>query len=302
MKWLYKYPQADVPLRRPRDENRDRSRQEPEYELVDTGVFDDGRYWDVFVEYAKAGAGRHPRPGHASTNRGPDEARRSTSCRTSGSATPGSWGRDARRPVLRAAPGRPGGRPSLATDAPDARPVVAPRPKASRRAALHRERDEPEAALAAIPNRTPVREGRLPRVPRPRTARGREPGGVGTKAAAHYAASTVPAAARRSLRLRLRTGFPAVDAPFGGRTSTEVFADRPRPRPTSSTTVAPPPTTSPTTRDGPAPGLRRAALEQAVLSLRRRPTGSKATRPGPPPPPNARRPQRATGRTSSTPT
>jgi hypothetical protein len=54
MKWLYKYPQGPYPYVRIIDENRKRSRNEPEYELLDTGVFGDNRYFDVFVEYAKA--------------------------------------------------------------------------------------------------------------------------------------------------------------------------------------------------------------------------------------------------------
>jgi len=55
MKVLYKYPQAAYPYEDLVRTNRSRGRQEPEYELLDTGVFDDGRYFDVFVEYAKAG-------------------------------------------------------------------------------------------------------------------------------------------------------------------------------------------------------------------------------------------------------
>src|SRR5512135_753807 len=54
MKYLYKYPQAAYPYADLVDTNRRRSRHEFEYELLDTGVFDDNRYFDVFVEYAKA--------------------------------------------------------------------------------------------------------------------------------------------------------------------------------------------------------------------------------------------------------
>jgi hypothetical protein len=53
MKYLYKYPQAAFPYARLVRENRRRSKSEPEYELLDTGVFDEERYFDVFVEYAK---------------------------------------------------------------------------------------------------------------------------------------------------------------------------------------------------------------------------------------------------------
>jgi hypothetical protein len=54
MKYLYKYPQAAFPYGRLVDESVRRTRHEPEFELLDTGVFDDDRYFDVTVEYAKA--------------------------------------------------------------------------------------------------------------------------------------------------------------------------------------------------------------------------------------------------------
>lgn len=54
MKHLYKYPQGEFPYRDLVETNRGRSREEFEYELLDTGIFDDDRYFDVFVEYAKA--------------------------------------------------------------------------------------------------------------------------------------------------------------------------------------------------------------------------------------------------------
>jgi hypothetical protein len=54
MRALYKYPQAEYPYAPLVEENRRRDRTRPEFELLDTGVFDDGRYFDVTVEYAKA--------------------------------------------------------------------------------------------------------------------------------------------------------------------------------------------------------------------------------------------------------
>jgi hypothetical protein len=54
MKYLYKYPQAAYPYVDLIETNQRRSKEEPEYELIDTGIFDDDRYFDVFVEYAKA--------------------------------------------------------------------------------------------------------------------------------------------------------------------------------------------------------------------------------------------------------
>ncbi len=56
MKYLYKYPQAAFPYADLVDTNHRRSRKDFEYELLDTGVFNDDRYFDVFVEYAKASA------------------------------------------------------------------------------------------------------------------------------------------------------------------------------------------------------------------------------------------------------
>ena len=53
-KGLYRYPQAEFPYRRLLDENRARSLHDPEYELIDTGVFDENRYFDIEIEYAKA--------------------------------------------------------------------------------------------------------------------------------------------------------------------------------------------------------------------------------------------------------
>ncbi len=54
MRFLYKYPHAEFPYAKLRAENRRRGKTDPEFELVDTGVFDEDRYFDVFIEYAKA--------------------------------------------------------------------------------------------------------------------------------------------------------------------------------------------------------------------------------------------------------
>jgi hypothetical protein len=87
LKALYKYPQAEFPYDSLVEEARRRSRSDPEFELADTGVFDQDRYFDVVVEYAKAApddiliritAARRPP--------------RFTSCRRSGFATRGAGG------------------------------------------------------------------------------------------------------------------------------------------------------------------------------------------------------------------
>ncbi len=54
LKGLYKYPQAAFPYERLVEENRRRGKDDPEFELIDSGVFDEDRYFDVFAEYAKA--------------------------------------------------------------------------------------------------------------------------------------------------------------------------------------------------------------------------------------------------------
>jgi hypothetical protein len=73
MKYLYKYPQAAYPYRDLVETNRRRSKNEFEYELLDTGVFKDDRYFDVFVEYAKDGP-EDIQVRITAVNRGPDTA------------------------------------------------------------------------------------------------------------------------------------------------------------------------------------------------------------------------------------
>src|SRR5271157_2375303 len=62
MKYLYKYPQAEFPYAQLVEENRRRGKNDPEFELMDTGVFEEDRYFDVIVEYAKGLAGRPAHP------------------------------------------------------------------------------------------------------------------------------------------------------------------------------------------------------------------------------------------------
>jgi hypothetical protein len=73
MKYLYKYPQAAFPYAQLVEENRRRSKNDPEYELLDTGVFAEDRYFDVVVEYAK-GDVEDILIKITATNRGPESA------------------------------------------------------------------------------------------------------------------------------------------------------------------------------------------------------------------------------------
>jgi mannosylglycerate hydrolase MGH1-like protein len=54
MKMLYKYPQGEYPYSQLLEENGRRGKNDPEFELIDTGIFNDGKYFDVFIEYSKA--------------------------------------------------------------------------------------------------------------------------------------------------------------------------------------------------------------------------------------------------------
>ena len=99
MKYLYKYPQAAFPYDDLVATNRDRGRGRPEYELLDTGVFDQDRYFDVFVEYAKAS----PEDMFIRItvhNRGPEPAMLQL-LPTLWFRNDWSWGEDVARPALR---------------------------------------------------------------------------------------------------------------------------------------------------------------------------------------------------------
>ncbi len=73
MKYLYKYPQEEYPYADLVEENKRRGRTDPEYELINTSVFDKDRYFDIFVEYAKAGP-EDMLMRVTVTNRGPEAA------------------------------------------------------------------------------------------------------------------------------------------------------------------------------------------------------------------------------------
>jgi hypothetical protein len=106
MRMLYKYPQAEFPYARLVEENRRRGKDQPEFELLDTGVFAENRYFDVFVEYAKVDV-EDILIRITAANRGPRSAElhllpslwfRNT----------WSWGKDPRRPSARIATSVPG--------------------------------------------------------------------------------------------------------------------------------------------------------------------------------------------------
>jgi hypothetical protein len=106
LKARYRYPQGAFPYARLIEENRRRTRDDPEFELADTGVLDDGRFFDIAIEYAKAA----PDDIHiriTATNRGPDPAPLEL-LPTLWFRNTWSWGRHHARPTLGRADSIPG--------------------------------------------------------------------------------------------------------------------------------------------------------------------------------------------------
>jgi hypothetical protein len=202
MKYLYKYPQGAYPYGDLIDVNRRRGRGELEYELLDTGVFDQDRYFDVFVEYAKASA-QDILIRITVCNRGPEPAALDV-LPTLWFRNTWSWGGEAPRPTLRqAGPGA----------------IVASHPHLGERflycdsaaALLFTENETNTERLFGAPNRTPyVKDGIDDYI-----VHGRHeavnPARTGTKASARYPLM-VGAGETRTLRLRISDA--ALDAAF----------------------------------------------------------------------------------------
>ena len=202
MKALYKYPQAAFPYARLIDENARRGPHDPEFELADTGVFDDSRYWDVTVEYAKA-APDDLLIRIAVANRGPEAAELHV-LPTLWFRNTWSWGRTGEgywpRPSIRQAPGGVLARHESLGEfrlSAEADPEGGPR-------WLFTENETNIARLFDAPNKAPhvkdafhdaVVNGRMDAV---------SPAPEGTRAAAWYRLR-VPAGESRTLRLRLRS-------------------------------------------------------------------------------------------------
>jgi hypothetical protein len=207
MKYLYKYPQSAYPYGDLIETNRRRSRQEFEYELLDTGVFDHDRYFDVFVEYAKASP-EDILVQITVCNRGPEAAMLHL-LPTVWFRNVWSWGGNAPRPMLRQASTRATGG-VIAVSHPDLGERFLYAEGAA--ALLFTENETNNERLFRAPNRTPyVKDGIDSYI-----VHGRRdavnPEQEGTKASAHYPL-TVGAGESRTLRLRLCGAAPAVSAP-----------------------------------------------------------------------------------------
>ncbi len=175
MKYLYKYPQAAFPYGDLVATNGRRSRNDMEYELLDTGVFNDNRYFDVFVEYAK-GAAEDILVRITAANRGPDAAELhllpTLWFRNDWSKWIAESNRASEKPSLKQIKA-PAGTTAVAA----AHSLLGAFTLVVRRrcaAALHRERNQPRAAFSRAENERPLRQGRHQRLCGARPARGGE--------------------------------------------------------------------------------------------------------------------------------
>jgi len=197
MKYLYKYPHAAYPYSRLVTTNRERSKTDFEYELLDTGVFDDDRYFDVFVEYAKA-APEDLLIQITVHNRGPEPATLHL-LPTLWFRNVWSWNPGGVRPVLRRVAAGTAGSAVAAADPELGERVLYIEGQAT---LLFTENETNTARLGGVPNATPyVKDGIDSYV-----VHGRQdavnPQGTGTKVAAHHVLS-VSAGASATIRLRL---------------------------------------------------------------------------------------------------
>jgi hypothetical protein len=211
MKYLYKYPQREYPYADLIDTNRRRTRDEFEYELLDTGAFEGDRYFDVFVEYAKAGP-EDILVRISVHNRGPEAAQLHL-LPTLWFRNTWSWGDDVRKPVLREAGGA----------------VVASHPELGAYTLfcdgahdlLFTENESNAERLWGQQNATPYVKDAFHRYVVAGERSAVNPAKSGTKAAAHYVLD-VPAGGCQVVRLRLAAGAGG-DA-FG--TFDDVFQQR----------------------------------------------------------------------------
>jgi hypothetical protein len=218
MKFLYKYPQAEFPYARLGEENRRRGRGGLEFELMDTGVFNENRYFDVFIEYAKASA-EDILIRITAHNRGPEAAelhlvptlwfRNTWSCES-----------DPSRPVLRV------------DNALKKIPVIAVEQEnygkrwllcEGAAELLFTENETNYQRLFGAANRTPYVKDGINNYVVCGQREAVNPEQTGTKASAYYRA-TIPAGSSLTLRLRLTDQEPK--ATLLGTTFDEVVAQR----------------------------------------------------------------------------
>jgi len=210
MKYLYKYPQAAFPYADLVETSRRRSRQEFEYELVDTGVFNEDRYFDVFVEYAK----ESPEDILIQItvhNRGPEAAELHL-VPTLWFRNQWSWHANPDRPVLCQLEGTPGETVAEAFDPQLGRRYLYCEGDAT---LLFTENETNTQRIFGVPNRTPYVKDSI----HDYVVSGRQsavnPEKRGTKMAAHYRLTVNPGQSQ-VVRLRLSDVAPAALASGNG--------------------------------------------------------------------------------------
>jgi len=220
MKYLYKYPQAAYPYSQLVTTNRDRNRHQQEYELLDTGVFDDDRYFDVFVEYAKAGP-EDLLIRISVANRG-REAAKLHLLPTLWFRNTWSWSGGTPKPTLRSAGASAGVSAVLASHGElgerELRCEGTPR-------LLFTENETNNQRLFGTANASPYVKDAFHEYLIRQRKDAVNPAGTGTKAAAHYELD-VPAGTTVGIRLRLIDAAPRSTPALFGTAFDELFALR----------------------------------------------------------------------------
>jgi hypothetical protein len=207
LRYLYKYPQSAYPYERLVAENRRRGRGDPPFNLLDTGVFDEDRYWDVEVLYAKASEEKiHVRIG--AYNRGPEPATlhllpslwfRNT----------WSWEESAEKPSLQAVPAPTGAGWAIRADHPTlGRYHLYGRHPGE---LLFTENDTNTERLWGVPNAAPYVKDAFHRRVVAGDAEAANPNRTGTKFAAWHVCEIMPG---QSVRLDLVLSAEALSAPI----------------------------------------------------------------------------------------
>ena len=220
MKYLYKYPQREYPYARLVEENRRREKHEPEYELLDTGVFDENRYFDMFVEYAK-GDSEDILIRVGVTNHGPEIASMDL-LPTIWFRNTWAWNKNEPRPFMRS--GNGGGDHVIQLNHPrygerwlyvEGTPML-----------LFTENETNSRRLYGVDNSSPyVKDGIGEAIVHNNDA-AVNPAKVGTKAAAHYPLTVRPGETVQ-VRLRLTNmDFAAIENRPFGKSFDKIFNDR----------------------------------------------------------------------------
>jgi hypothetical protein len=228
MRMLYKYPQAEFPYPLLVEENRRRGSTDPEFELLDTGVFSENRYFDVFVEYAKADVediliqvtAVNRGPGPATLHLLPSVWFRNT----------WSWGRDIRRPVVR--------------KSDDIRGVVATELRhwqygkrwflaEGQPELLFTENETNNQRLLDAKNRSPYVKDAFHEYVIHGNKAAVNPAQMGTKMAAYYQFE-LPSGESKTLKLRLTDMDPLAQSWVPGNVSSPGADDRPKEQPAPS--------------------------------------------------------------------